>query len=62
MREKALDMVVGLDHEKLMKEDRVEALLKQVEKYYQKESRVYKLTKLKEFYNIRRDSEESMEE
>ena len=40
----------------------IEMLLRELEKYYQKVSRVYKLSKLKEFYNIRRELEENMEE
>ena len=62
MRGKALDVVVGLEQEKLMERTSVEMLLRELEKCYQKESRVYKLSKLKEFYNIRREPEESMEE
>ena len=52
----------ALEQEKLMERTGVEILLRESEKYYQKESRVYKLSKLKEFYNIRREPEENMEE
>ena len=52
MRDKALDVVVGLEQEKLMERTGVEILLRELKKYYQKESRVNKLSKLKEFYNI----------
>ena len=62
MRGKALEVVVGLAQEKLMENTGVETLLRELEKYYQKESRVYKLSKLKGFYNIRREPEENMEE
>ena len=55
MRGKALDVVVGLEQQKLLERTGVEILLRKFEKYYQKESRVYKLSKLKEFYNIRRE-------
>ena len=62
MRGKALDVVVGLEQGKLMERTGVEMLLRELEKYYQKGSRVYKLSKLKEFYNIKREPEENMEE
>ena len=61
IRGKTLDVVVSLEQEKLMERTGVE-MLRELEKYYQKESRVYKLSKLKEFYNIRREPEENMEE
>ena len=37
-------------------------LLRELENYYQEESRVYKLSILKEFYNIRREPEENVAE
>ena len=55
-----MDVVVGLEQEKLMERTGVEILLRELKKYYQKESRVNKLSKLKEFYNIRREPEENM--
>ena len=57
MRGNEQGVVVGLDQKKLMKEDGVEVLLKELEKSYQNENRIYRLTNLKEFYNIRRDPE-----
>ena len=62
MRGKALDVVVGLEQQKLLERTGVEMLLRKFEKYYQKESRVYKFSKLKEFYNIRREPEEKRQE
>ena len=41
MRGKALEVVVDLPQEKLMENTGVETLLREWEKYYQKENRVY---------------------
>ena len=45
MRFKALDVVVCLEQEKLMERTGIEILLRELEKHYQNESRVYKFYK-----------------
>ena len=59
MQGKALDLVVWLDQEKLMKMEGTEMLLRELEKGH-KVSRIHKLGKLKEFYNIKREPKENM--
>ena len=62
IRGKALDVVVGIPQVDLKGDEGTERLIKELEKYYQKESRTYKLMKLKELMNIKRGMDESMEE
>ena len=62
MRGKALDVVVGIPQVDLKGDEGTVRLIKELEKYYQKESRTYKLMKLKELMNIKRGTDESMEE